>query len=179
MSGNPSAQTGLFDVTEAIDRRFSPLQRNMYLLAALAMILDGFDGQLIGFAIPAIMKEWGVTREAFSTAVASGLFGMAIGSMIAGYIADRIGRRLLLVCSVFLFGGATMGMLLSVPLVLLALFFVREDLLACSVGGLLADRLAELAEAFRHQLRRGLQRVHRDHDRLWRKPGLCQRRGGS
>lgn len=80
----------------------------MYLLASLAMILDGFDGQLIGFAIPAIIKDWGVPREAFSIAVATGLFGMAIGSMIAGYIADRIGRRLLLVCSVFLFGGATM-----------------------------------------------------------------------
>ncbi len=107
MSGNVSSPTGSFDVTEAIDRRFSPLQKMMYVLAALAMILDGFDGQLIGFAIPAIMKEWGVTREAFSTAVASGLFGMAIGSVAAGYIADRIGRRLLLVASVFLFGSAT------------------------------------------------------------------------
>jgi AAHS family 4-hydroxybenzoate transporter-like MFS transporter len=107
VSGNVSSPTGLFDVTEAIDRRFSPLQKMMYVLAALAMILDGFDGQLIGFAIPSIMKEWGVTREAFSTAVASGLFGMAIGSVAAGYIADRIGRRLLLVASVFLFGGAT------------------------------------------------------------------------
>lgn len=79
----------------------------MYLLASLAMILDGFDGQLIGFAIPAIIKDWGVPREVFSFAVATGLFGMAVGSMLAGYIADRIGRRLLLVCSVFLFGGAT------------------------------------------------------------------------
>ncbi len=108
MSDTPSAAHGHFDVTEAIDRRFSPLQKRMYLLAALAMILDGFDGQLIGFAIPAIMKEWGVPREAFSGAVASGLFGMALGSLAAGYIADRVGRRLLLAFSVFLFGAATL-----------------------------------------------------------------------
>ncbi len=55
MSDHAPAARGLFDVTEAIDRQFSPLQKRMYVLAALAMILDGFDGQLIGFAIPAIM----------------------------------------------------------------------------------------------------------------------------
>ncbi len=103
-----ATSAGLYDVRQAIDGRFTPVQKLMYVLASLAMILDGFDGQLIGFAIPAIIRDWGVPREAFSVAVATGLFGMAIGSMIAGYIADRIGRRLLLVCSVFLFGGATM-----------------------------------------------------------------------
>ncbi len=107
MSHHASPQAGLVDVREAIDRRFSPVQKTMYLLASLAMILDGFDGQLIGFAIPAIIKEWGVPREAFSVAVACGLFGMAVGSLFAGRIADRIGRRLLLVGSVFLFGSAT------------------------------------------------------------------------
>ena len=107
MSHPASPQAGLVDVREAIDRRFSPTQKIMYLLASLAMILDGFDGQLIGFAIPAIIKEWGVPREAFSVAVATGLFGMAVGSLFAGRIADRIGRRLLLAASVFLFGGAT------------------------------------------------------------------------
>ncbi len=125
MSGNSSAASGLYDVTTAIDRRFSPLQKQMYVLAALAMILDGFDGQLIGFAIPAIIKEWGVTREAFSTAVASGLFGMAMGSLAAGYIADRIGRRLLLAASVFLFGGATVliGFATDVQMIAIIRFF--------------------------------------------------------
>ncbi len=108
MSATAAPAAGLYDVRQAIDGRFSPVQKLMYLLASLAMILDGFDGQLIGFAIPAIIKDWGVPREAFSIAVATGLFGMAVGSMVAGYVADRIGRRLLLVCSVFLFGGATM-----------------------------------------------------------------------
>jgi MFS transporter, AAHS family, 4-hydroxybenzoate transporter len=46
--------------------------------------MDGFDGQLIGFAIPVIIKEWGVSREAFAPVVAAGLIGMAIGSAFAG-----------------------------------------------------------------------------------------------
>ncbi|KVW13414.1 hypothetical protein WK91_22430 [Burkholderia cepacia] len=48
------------------------------LLAALAIVLDGFDGQLIGFAITVLIREWGITRGAFATEVAAGLIGMGI-----------------------------------------------------------------------------------------------------
>jgi AAHS family 4-hydroxybenzoate transporter-like MFS transporter len=103
----PASQTS-YDVMHAIDEgKFTPLQKAMYLLTALAVVLDGFDGQMIGYAIPSIMLEWGVTRSVFSMAVASGLVGMAIGSLISGIIADRIGRKPVLIGSVFLFGAAT------------------------------------------------------------------------
>jgi AAHS family 4-hydroxybenzoate transporter-like MFS transporter len=104
--------TGLptsFDVTKAIDDgRFTLTQKLAYLYAALAIVLDGFDGQMIGYAIPMIMQEWGVTRGAFSIAVATGLFGMAIGSLSAGVLADRLGRKPVLIASIFLFGTATL-----------------------------------------------------------------------
>lgn len=98
-----------FDVSKAIDDGgFSTLQKLAYLFAALAIVVDGFDGQMIGYAIPMIMKEWGVTRATFSIAVASGLVGMAIGSLSAGVLADKFGRKPILVASVFLFGTSTM-----------------------------------------------------------------------
>ena len=104
-----NASGASFDVMKAIDDGgFSSTQKLIYVLAALAIVMDGFDGQMIGYAIPAIMKEWGVTRAAFSMAVASGLVGMAIGSLAAGVIADRVGRKPVLICSILLFGGATM-----------------------------------------------------------------------
>ena len=97
------------DVSKAIDDGgFSTLQKLAYLFAALAIVVDGFDGQMIGYAIPMIMKEWGVTRATFSIAVASGLVGMAIGSLSAGVLADKFGRKPVLVASVFLFGTSTM-----------------------------------------------------------------------
>jgi MFS transporter, AAHS family, 4-hydroxybenzoate transporter len=77
------------------------------VMAALAIILDGFDGQLIGFAIPSLIKEWSVARGDFAPVVAAGLVGMATGSVIAGYIGDRFGRRIALFVSIFLFGAAT------------------------------------------------------------------------
>lgn len=97
-----------FDVTKAIDEGgFTTIQKMAYLFAALAIVLDGFDGQMIGYAIPLIMKEWDVTRGVFSIAVASGLMGMAIGSLSAGVFADKLGRKPVLITSIFLFGSAT------------------------------------------------------------------------
>ena len=39
-------------------------QKALTLLAALAVIFDGFDIQILGFAIPSIMREWHLTRAA-------------------------------------------------------------------------------------------------------------------
>ncbi len=98
-----------FDISKAIDDgRFSHVQRLVYVLAALAIVVDGFDGQMIGYAIPMIMKEWGVTRAAFSLAVASGLAGMAFGSLSAGIVADKFGRKPVLISSILLFGVSTL-----------------------------------------------------------------------
>lgn len=108
MSHSPSAQA--VDIGHTLDYGpFSGLQKMVVLMAALSIILDGFDGQLIGFAIPVIIKEWGIERSAFAPAVATGLVGMAIGSAFAGYMADRFGRRLVIAASVALFGATTIA----------------------------------------------------------------------
>jgi len=97
-----------FDVSRAIDDGvITNVQKMAYLLAALAIVMDGFDGQMIGYAIPAIIKEWGIARSAFSFAVATGLMGMAIGSLSAGVLSDRFGRKPVLIASILLFGSAT------------------------------------------------------------------------
>lgn len=89
------------------DGAWSGFQKFAVVLAALAIILDGFDGQLLSFAIPTLMKEWGVSRAAFSAVVALYLVGMALGSLVAGPIGDRIGRRRAVIGSVLMFAVAT------------------------------------------------------------------------
>lgn len=108
MQHSPQGPASPVDIGATLDfGPFTQMQRVVVMLAAFAIVMDGFDGQLIGFAIPALIQEWGITRNAFAPAVAAGLVGMAIGSASAGLIADRIGRRLVLTASVFLFGSAT------------------------------------------------------------------------
>ncbi|MGN6319546.1 MFS transporter [Trinickia sp.] len=96
------------DIGQALDQGpYAMLQRIAVVLAALSIVVDGFDSQLIGFAVPVLIKEWGITRNAFAPVVAAGLVGMGIGSAMAGLFADRFGRRWAVLVSVFVFGAAT------------------------------------------------------------------------
>ncbi|MBU9276645.1 MFS transporter [Burkholderia gladioli] len=103
-----AAAAGGVDIGATLDAGpFSAMQGLAVLLAALSIVLDGFDGQLIGFAIPALIRDWHLAREAFVPAVAAGLVGMGLGSAAAGPFADRFGRRRAVILSVFVFGAAT------------------------------------------------------------------------
>jgi benzoate transport len=55
--------------------------------------LDGFDVLSISFASPGIASEWGVDRGALGVVLSMELLGMAVGSLVLGGLADRIGRR--------------------------------------------------------------------------------------
>ena len=77
-------------------------------LAALAIILDGIDNQLLGVTIPSIMAEWSVAPAAFAPVVAAGYFGMMLGGVVMGAAGDRLGRKTALLASVIVFGAATL-----------------------------------------------------------------------
>jgi MFS transporter, AAHS family, 4-hydroxybenzoate transporter len=72
------------------------------------MILDGFDVQIIGFAAPALVAEFGVTRAALGPALAASVLGMCLGAIAIGRIGDRFGRRPALLASTVLFGATTL-----------------------------------------------------------------------
>ncbi|WP_213301984.1 MFS transporter [Paraburkholderia sacchari] len=125
------------------DGPFSTFQKIVVFLAALSIVMDGFDGQLIGFAIPSLIKEWGITRNAFAPAVAAGLVGMGIGSACAGLFADRFGRRWAVIGSVMVFGVATSSVALSQDVIsLAALRFVA----GLGIGGALPSSTTMTAE---------------------------------
>jgi len=77
-------------------------------LAALAFMLDGCANQILGVAMPAIIAEWNVPRAAIAPVAAIGLFGIAIGAITGGMLADRLGRRRCLIFAFLLFGTMTL-----------------------------------------------------------------------
>ncbi len=102
--------SAIIDVARLMDRgSWTPYQKALTALAALAVIFDGFDIQILGFAVPSLMSEWHVARAAFAPILALGLVGMASASPFAGYCGDRWGRRPALIGCVLLFGLATVA----------------------------------------------------------------------
>ena len=67
MSTHTAEQAKTVDIGRVLDEgAFTGFQKLVVCLAALSIVMDGFDGQLIGFAIPSLIKEWGITRNAFA-----------------------------------------------------------------------------------------------------------------
>ena len=89
------------------DGRWSAYQKLLVAGIALTIIFDGLDNQLIGAAVPAMMREWTLPRSEFTLVLAAALFGMVIGGFIGGYVGDRLGRRTALLGSIVWFGVLT------------------------------------------------------------------------
>lgn len=103
------------------DGPWSGFQKSVLVMVALAVVLDGFDNQVLGFAIPALIKEWGVSRAAFAPIFAIGFLGMAIGTALGGVLGDRLGRKPTLIGAVLMFGIATMISAFSPDVVMLGI----------------------------------------------------------
>ena len=114
--------------------------------------LDGFDVLSISFAAPGIATEWGIDRAALGVVLSMELIGMAVGSMLLGGVADRIGRRrTILGCLVAMAAGMFM-VTTAHDIVTLSVWRVITGL---GIGGMLAAINAVAAE-FANRRRRNL-----------------------
>lgn len=93
------------DLQSVIDRhRVGRLQRRVLGLCFGVLVLDGLDVALVAFIAPSLITDWGLTKAQLGPIVTSGLFGLAIGSLVAGPLADRFGRRKVIIGALITFG---------------------------------------------------------------------------
>jgi SP family arabinose:H+ symporter-like MFS transporter len=84
--------------------------------------LFGFDTAIISGAIPYIKPYFNLNAVTLGWAVGSGLIGCAIGSLLAGYLADKYGRRAVLMICAVLFAISGIGAAFSDQLYVFILF---------------------------------------------------------
>ncbi|CAB3806228.1 Putative metabolite transport protein YjhB [Paraburkholderia ultramafica] len=70
----------------------APAQRRTFWACFLGWVLDAMDVQFFAFVIPTLLTVWGMTKTQAGVIGTSALISSAIGGVIAGLLADRIGR---------------------------------------------------------------------------------------
>src|SRR5882672_7247687 len=97
------------NVTEIVDNSpFTPLHWRAFVLCMAGLVMDGFDVQALGYAAPSIIREWNVPNAALGPVFAAANFGVLLGALFCSMLADRIGRRPVIVAAALFVGVMTL-----------------------------------------------------------------------
>ncbi|MPW20919.1 MFS transporter [Paraburkholderia sp. CNPSo 3157] len=103
-------RTSVVNVQTFINEQpFGGFQWLIFFMCFVIVLLDGFDTAAIGFIAPSLLTEWHLSRPDLAPVLSAALFGLACGALGSGPLSDRLGRRSLLLGSVFLFGLACLA----------------------------------------------------------------------
>jgi MFS transporter, AAHS family, 4-hydroxybenzoate transporter len=139
-----AVQTGTIDVPALIDRqKVGGFQVLVAALCAAVVFLDGFDAQAIGYVAPSISKAWDLKPGALGPVFGAGLFGLMLGALICGPLADRVGRKAVIVGCTLAFGICA---LLTVTADSLTSLLVWRFLTGLGLGGAMPNAIALTSE---------------------------------
>ena len=79
----------------------------LLMVTGLGWLFDSMDTGLISFVLPVLSKEWGLTPDQMGWIGSIGLVGMALGAVVSGTVADRIGRKKVFTMTVLMYAIAT------------------------------------------------------------------------
>lgn len=121
------------------DTHHPAFQWMLLVLCGLCLVIDGFDAQAMGYVAPSVIAEWHVPKAALGPVFSASLFGMLIGALALSVLADRIGRRPVLIGTTLFFAVA----MIVTPLVstipaLIALRFIAGLGLGCIMPNAMA-----------------------------------------
>lgn len=132
------------DVQQFIDSQ--PLSLTQKLIIALCfwvVAIDGFDTAAVGFIAPALKDLWQLQSSQLAPLMGAGLFGLMLGALIFGPLADKIGRKPILVGSVFVFGAASLASAYSPDLTTLV---ILRFITGLGLGGAMPNAITLTSE---------------------------------
>src|ERR1700740_301141 len=139
------------DVAGFIDAQpVGGFQLRLLLTCAAVLFLDGFDTTAIGYVSPSRAAEWHLAKGGAGRLFLRGLFGRMIGALLFGPLADRIGRRKIIIFSTLAFGiGALATAFVNDVNSLLAIRFLT----GLGLGGAMPNAIALTSEFSPHRRR--------------------------
>lgn len=97
------------NVSEVVDNsKLGAFQIGLCVLCALCLIMDGFDVQSMGYVAPAIVQDWHIPASVLGPVFGAAPFGVLVGSLLFSLLADKIGRRPVLIGLTLFFSIATL-----------------------------------------------------------------------
>lgn len=96
------------NITEIINAsKFNRFHLNLLILGFIIILFDGYDIAVYGTLAPLLIEEWNLTPVEAGAIGSYGLFGMLFGAIFFGTLADRIGRKQVILITVILFSFFT------------------------------------------------------------------------
>ena len=137
------ASPARLNVAEQIDNsKVGSFQVGIFVLCAICLMLDGFDVQAIGYVAKSLFADWQIPNAA-GRVVSSTLVGILIGSILLSMLADKIGRRPVLIGATLYFSILT---ILTAQVTSLEALMGIRFLAGIGLGGIMPNAVALVGE---------------------------------
>jgi MFS family permease len=106
-------------------------------------MIDGMDVTILSYVAPALQQSWVIDADTMGAVFSAGLLGMALGGVLVAPLADRFGRRPLILTALVLMSG---GMLASGFVTAVGELLAARIAVGLGIGTVLAAMAALVAE---------------------------------
>lgn len=110
----------------------SKFHKKMLVINGIAWAFDSFDIALVTFVVAALKGYWNLTPAESGVLLSVGLLGMFFGSLVAGYAADKWGRKFVFQWTMLIFSLASLACAFAPSFALLLVF---RFLVGIGLGG--------------------------------------------
>ena len=134
----------IVNVTDILDeRKLSAFQKTVIALCAAIVFVEGMNAQAAGYIAPSIRAAMHMSPSDLGYFFSSGLIGLMVGAILIAPLADRIGRRPVLIGCVAFFGTMSFAAAASTSILMLDTF---RFLTGLGIGAGMANAIALTAE---------------------------------